>query len=113
MKSLIISGLSSLILSSFISPVLASELAMTSQFKNFNGSSLGPVNLVSLAQQGFFTDQGIPSHLTLGLQIQSGKIDAKTLVKGAIAAGRLSPDTINDDNYLSQVEFELSQLDLG
>ncbi len=111
MKGLILSGLSSLVLGSFVSPVFASELAMTSNISYSNQASVGPVNLVSLAREGFFTTQGIPSHLELILAVDSGKIDAESLVKGAISAGRLSPDTLNNSAYLSQVQFELSQLD--
>ncbi len=111
MKTFIVSGLSSLIFGSFISSVFASELAMTSNSQTANQPFLGAVTLVGLANQGFLADQGIPSHLALGFAVKSGKIDGYTLVKAAIESGRLSPDTINNATYLSQVQLELSQLD--
>ena len=110
MKGLIISGLSSLLLGSFISPVMADEVAMASKVQSFNSPSVGPVTLVGLAAQGFLANQGIPSHLELDFAVKSGRIDAESLVQGGIAAGRLAPNTINNSAYLSQVQFELSQI---
>ena len=74
-------------------------------------SYVSPINLVNHAYGGTFNEQGVPSHIGLSLAIKSGKVDAETLVKSAISAGRLSSETLNNDLYLSAVNFELSQLD--
>ncbi|MDJ0842755.1 hypothetical protein [Crocosphaera sp.] len=112
MKSLIITGLSSLLLGSFFTPVNANEvMAVNSMIEQNSITYLSPVNLVSHGRGGTFSEQGIPSHIRFSLGIKSGKIDAESLVKAAIEAGRLSSDTINDSAYLSSVQFELSRLD--
>lgn len=72
--------------------------------------NLEPVTLVQLAYQGYFADQGIPSHAALKTAIASGEVDAETLVKSAIAKGRLSANTINDDGYLNIVRTQLEDL---
>lgn len=69
-----------------------------------------PVTLVQLAYQGYFADQGIPSHAALKTAIASGKVDAETLVRSAISKGRLSANTINDDGYLNIVRTQLENL---
>ena len=89
MKGFIITGLSTLVLGSF----------------------LAPVNLVNHARGGTFSEQGIPGYISLSLAVKSGQIDAETLVKTAIKTGRLSSEILNNNLYLSAVDFELSQLD--
>ncbi len=112
MKSLIITGLSSLVLGSFFAPVNANEvMAVNSTVEQNTMSYLSPVNLVSHGRGGTFREQGIPSHVRFSLGIQSGQVDAQSLVNAAIEAGRLSSEAINNSAYLSSVEFELSQLD--
>lgn len=112
MKSLIITGLSSLVLGSFFTPVNANEMmAVNSTFEQNQMSYLSPVNLVSHGRGGTFREQGIPSHIGFSLAIRSGKVDAQSLVKAAIEAGRLSSATLNNSSYLSNVQFELSRLD--
>ncbi|MGK7955460.1 MAG: hypothetical protein AB4063_09395 [Crocosphaera sp.] len=112
MKSLIITGLSSLVLGSFFAPVNANEvMAVNSTVEQNTMSYLSPVNLVSHGRGGTFQEQGIPSHVRFSLGIQSGKVDAESLVNAAIEARRLSSEAINNSAYLSSVEFELSQLD--
>lgn len=112
MKGLIITGLSSLVLGSFFTPVNANEImAVNSTLEQNQIAYLSPVNLVSHGRRGTFREQGIPSHISFSLAIKSGQVDAESLVNAAIQAGRLSSDTLNNLSYLSQVQFELSQLD--
>ena len=112
MKGFIITGLSTLVLGSFLAPVNATEVvAVNSNIEQTKMSYVSPVNLVNHARGGSFSEQGIPSHISLSLAVKSGKVDAETLVKTAIYAGRLSSETLNNDLYLSAVNFELSQLD--
>jgi hypothetical protein len=72
--------------------------------------NLEPVTLVQLADQGYFADQGIPSHGALKTAIASGEVDAETLVRSAISKGRLSANTINDTGYLNIVRTQLENL---
>ncbi len=112
MKSFIITGLSTLVLGSFLTPVNATEVvAVNSNIEETRMSYVSPVNLVNHARGGSFTEQVIPSHIGLSLAVKSNKIDAETLVESAISAGRLSSSTLDNSRYLSAVEFELSRLD--
>lgn len=112
MKGLIITGLSSLILGSFLAPVNANEIiAVSSTIEENTISYLSPVNLVSHGKGGTFNAQGIPSYVRFSLGIKSGKVNAESLVKAAIEAGRLSSEALNNSTYLSDVQFELSQVD--
>lgn len=72
--------------------------------------NIEPVTLVQLAYQGYFADQGIPSHAGLKTAIAAGEVDAETLVRSAINKGRLSANTINDDGYLNIVRTQLENL---
>ncbi|MGK7880365.1 MAG: hypothetical protein AB4060_09740 [Crocosphaera sp.] len=112
MKGFIITGLSSLVLGSFLTPVNATEIvAVNSNIEENRMSYVSPVNLVNHARGGTFSEQGIPGYIRLSLAVKSGQIDAETLVKTAIEAGRLSSEILNNNLYLSAVDFELSQLD--
>jgi hypothetical protein len=63
-----------------------------------------PVNLVGIGYQGFLVDQGIPSGAKFISDIENGDLTAEMLVQSAIEKGRLSPDKLNDHNYLSSVK---------
>ncbi len=108
----VLAALSSLVLGSLSSPVLAESVAFNPNTQSRQiAYQTQPVNLVSIASQGFFTDQGIPQGALLLNAVKSGKVTAESLVKAAIAQGRLSADTLNDRSYLSVVERELNSLD--
>lgn len=110
MKRLMISTLSALVLSSVATPVFAGEMAAISDGKH-HVQEITPINLVVLADRGFFRDQGIPSGFSLIHAVKTGRIDARNLVEVAIANNRLTPDTLNDTGYLSVVQMELEDLD--
>ena len=112
MKGLVIAGLSSLVLGSFFAPVNATEtVAVMSTIEQNETAYLSPVNLVSHGRGGSFSEQGIPGYVRFSIGIKTGKINAESLVKAAIDAGRLSSETLNNSNYLSNVQFELSRVD--
>jgi hypothetical protein len=69
---------------------------------------LTPFNLVSLAYQGEYRTQGIPGFGSFKTGISSETITAKDLVKAAIDANQLTPDTQTDRGYLNAVEQQLS-----
>ena len=73
-------------------------------------SYLQPFDLVSLAYQGGLKQQGIPSGGTLIFERQNRKIVGEDLVRAAINANKLPPQTLNDQNYLSAVRAELTSL---
>ncbi|MEA5512171.1 hypothetical protein VB715_20565 [Crocosphaera sp. UHCC 0190] len=109
MKNLILGSLSVALLSSIVAPAMASEEVAA---VNLNGSrnvasELSPVNLVQLAYQGYFSDLGIPSHGGFKSALTAKKIDAETLVRCAIAKGRLSSNALQNQYYLDILNIEL------
>jgi hypothetical protein len=72
-----------------------------------------PFNLVFLGYQGFFESQGIPSNGAFVSAIQSHRVTAEDLVRGAIAQGKLPKDTLNDEEYLNVVELQLEDFASG
>ena len=112
MKGVIVAGLSSLVLGGFFAPVNANEtVAVMSIIEQNNTAYLSPINLVSHGRGGTLSEQGIPGYVRFSLGIKSGKVNAESLVKAAIEAGRLSSEALNNSNYLSNVQFELSRVD--
>ena len=123
MKRLLTSTLSALSLVAIVSPGFAQDIAMLKQYPtkiekiNQERTALqnipntmnqtSPVNLVGIGYQGFLREQGIPSGGRFIDGIKSGKITAEVLVQSGIDNGRLSLDTLNDQNYLSAVKSAL------
>jgi len=99
MKRILLSSLSILVLSSTIAPVVEAQSKQTSLF-----------NLVHLARQGFFQKQNIPSHGAFCSAVTSKKVQAKDIVKAAIANHRLSPETLNDKAYVKRVEGTMRRM---
>jgi hypothetical protein len=71
-------------------------------------TQLTPFNLVSLAYQGEYRTQGIPGFGSFQSATSSKTITAKDLIKAAIDANQLTPDTQTDRGYLNAVEQQLS-----
>ncbi|HEY9670082.1 MAG TPA: hypothetical protein V6D11_01380 [Waterburya sp.] len=69
-----------------------------------------PFNLVFLAFHGFFEQEGIPSSMTLVSAYVKGKVTAKDLVKIAISMNRLPSNTLDDQNFINQVDTQLKSL---
>lgn len=102
MKRLIIGTLSALFLSAVVAPVVrAGTVEVT------------PAQLLSLAENGYLQDQGIPRASTLINEYQSGRITARDLVQAAIRDGRLTPDVINNHEYLNAVVQQAHELYQG
>ncbi len=73
-------------------------------------ASTGPVNLVSLAYQGFLRDQGIPRAGTLSRASRFGRVRAVDLVEAGVEAGLLPASTLDDQGYLIAVRGALRDL---
>ncbi|MBD2329243.1 hypothetical protein [Alkalinema sp. FACHB-956] len=69
-----------------------------------------PVTLVQLAQQGYLTQQGIPSNGDLVYAVQIGRITPETLVQAGIQAGQVPSDTLQNEAYLNVVREQLRDL---
>lgn len=110
MKRQLLVSLSALTLSFSGAPALAQKITAVNFNSNNSNTQITPFNLVSRSYQGSFSNQGIPSYGALTSSIQSGKITAQDLVESAIASGRLAPETINDREYLHQVQSHLTRV---
>ncbi|MGL5871117.1 MAG: hypothetical protein ACRC2R_01905 [Xenococcaceae cyanobacterium] len=77
---------------------------------NANATQTTPINLVNLARNGYFQEQGIPSHSALRIAIASGQVNAETLIKAAVEENRISPETINDEGYVNSVNMKLDRM---
>ncbi|MEH2084449.1 MAG: hypothetical protein V7K89_32120 [Nostoc sp.] len=75
-----------------------------------NVSYIKPFNLVYLAYQGGFKQQGVPSGGALISEGQRGNITAKDLVKAAINARKLPTQFLNNQDYISAVSSQLGIL---
>ena len=73
-------------------------------------SEVTPHDLVFQGYQGRLKSEGIASYATFRQAVFLGKVDAQTLVKGAVAQGKLDPSKANDQTYLNEVKSYLSLL---
>ena len=90
MKKILFGSIGALVLAAIPMSSVAAEIA--------------PVDLVFQGYQGRLASEGIPGYGAFKQAVYLGKIDAETLVKGAVAQGRLSNSTANDESYLRRVE---------
>jgi hypothetical protein len=74
---------------------------------NTANPKITPFALVSLAYQGEYRMQGIPGFGSLHSAYSSKTVTAKDLVKAAIGANQLNPDTQTDRSYLNAVNLQL------
>ena len=95
MKSLIFGSLSMLVVA------IANPL---------NANAATPFNLVNLARNGYFQEQGIPSHLALTKAIASERIKGEDVVKAAIEINRIPAERLNDSSYVRSVNQKLDSL---
>lgn len=106
MKRFLLGVLSVFFLSTLSIPSIRAE---TNSGENVN--RLEPFYLVHLGYQGYFEKQGIPSHGAFLVAIKSRKVTPITLVQSAITRGRLSPETLNDQVYLTHVANQLQLIE--
>lgn len=114
MKRLILGTLSFLLLSTATVPVIRAETqAINSATLNQTpelAKQITPFELVSLANQGYLSEQGIPSSMALISAYQMGTVRAEELVEAAIRANKLSSHFATDRGYLNTVESLLRTL---
>lgn len=69
-----------------------------------------PVDLVSLARQGYLAQQGIPSGGDLTFAAQANQITPEEIVQAGVKAGRVAPESLQDQGYLNVVANQLYDL---
>ncbi|GAB4187861.1 MAG: hypothetical protein Fur006_28010 [Coleofasciculaceae cyanobacterium] len=121
MNRLILGSLSVLLLSTTTVPDVKAEVTTTPMAQApvatepmperiATRMAVTPFNLVFLAFHGFFEKEGIPSSMSLVSAYVRGKVTANDLVKIAIAMNRLPSSTLNNRNYINQVDAQLKSL---
>ncbi len=114
MKNLIIGTLSVMLVSGVAAPAVLAESPQNVPNMRSNTSTsdyqISPFDLVYMAYQGYFKNQGIPSAQALIYGYRTGDIDARDLVSSAVRANRLSSEMLADDDYLSAVDNQLNNL---
>lgn len=114
MKNLIIGGLSLMLVSGVAAPAVLAESLQSSPDMRSNTSTstyqIAPFDLVYMAYQGYFKNQGIPSAQALIYGYRTGDIDARDLVSSAVRANRLPSQMLADDDYLNAVDNQLNNL---
>jgi hypothetical protein len=73
-------------------------------------SQITPFNLTYIAYQGYFKDQGIPSAGGLIDAIVSKRIVAQDLIRAAVTIHQLSVQTLDDRDYISNLEGQMKGL---
>jgi hypothetical protein len=107
MKRFILSGLSMILFSAIAAPVQA-QPADSSNQRTVAG--VAPFNLVSLANQGYFQDEGIPKYSRLMAAYRNGQVTSENIIQAAIDTGRLSEEKLDDSGYRLAVQYQLDNL---
>lgn len=116
MQRFILAGLATLTLSTAIAPAVKAEPTAANPYLVSTSSAvsqLTPVQLVLLANQGYFKAQGIPSSALLTSEYNLGAISAQDLVESAVQANQLSPQTAKDARYVTAVDNQLRAINLN
>ncbi|BAY40457.1 hypothetical protein NIES2111_48410 [Nostoc sp. NIES-2111] len=71
-------------------------------------SYLQPFNTAFLAYEGGLKAEGIPSGSALISEYQTGNLSTLDIVKAAVRANKVSADVLNNQDYLSAVESQLT-----
>jgi hypothetical protein len=95
MKRSIFAGISMLVVA-IASPLSANATSQTT-----------PSNLAYLARNGYFQEQNIPSHSALSTAITRGQVNAENLIEAAVEENKVTPETLNDEDYIDSVETKL------
>jgi hypothetical protein len=114
MKRLILASLSALFLAStYTSAATAQHVAINSTTLSSSPTirQLTPFNLVSLANQGYFQSQGIPSSGGLIAAYSVGRVTAEDIVRSAVATHWLPSQVLSDRGYMSAVNAQLNDLE--
>lgn len=118
MKRLIFGGLSALVMAAGFASVVEAKpvtsnprIAVSpSHSTDSTWTRTQPFNLVHLAYQGFFENEGIPMGGRFLNDYREGQITAADLVQVGIKTNRLPAETQDDREYIHAVELQLDGL---
>jgi hypothetical protein len=63
-----------------------------------------PNEIFNLARNGYFREEGIPSHSGLIIAYRFGDVTAQDLINAAIEQNRLSPETLEDEGFIRALD---------
>lgn len=69
-----------------------------------------PFQLVNMAYEGAFVEQGVPGHLQLEQDYTTGRIRPRDLVMAAVQAGDLPESRLQDQGYINAVRSQMRSL---
>ncbi|MBD2463581.1 hypothetical protein H6G89_21500 [Oscillatoria sp. FACHB-1407] len=98
MKRLLIAAVSAMVLT-----VGLSMEAQASEMSLKEANEVTPDEIFNLARNGYFEDEGIPSHGGLISAYKLGNVTAEDLVSAAIEQNRLSPETLQNRRFVRAV----------
>lgn len=101
--------MSAIVFTSVIGQSLVSLPALA-QAAPSNSSRLSPYDVIFLAYQGYFREQGIRGYGAFVEECYQGQLSAKRIVEAAIQAKRLPAETINDLAYIQSINSNLLSL---
>ena len=111
MKNLIIGSLSLLLISTATAPAVRAEKTVFNPAVTGSTGSyipqITPFNLVNLAYQGNFREQGIPGYSSFRLAYLGNKISALDIVRSAVKANKLPQAALSDKRYINAVANQL------
>jgi hypothetical protein len=111
MKRLILGSLSFLLFAGITATVVQAQTQAINSATSSRALKLAtqvtPFELVTMAHQGYFIEQGIPSYMMLVSDYQRGTLSAKDLVEAGIRANKLSPEFSTDRSFLNAVDLQL------
>jgi hypothetical protein len=114
MKRMILASLPALLLAT--TAILPAQAQISAAEPPSNAETLGmavtPFNLVFLAYQGFFEDEGVPKFASLTQGFEDGSVTPENLIQVAIKMKRLTPDTLTDRSYVASVRHQLRALSM-
>ncbi len=102
MKRMIVIPIATLLFTVSMFPVAAHAQITASQ--------ITPFDLAYIAYQGYFKDLGIPSAGGLIDAIVSKKIVAQDLIRAAVKINQLPVQTLDDREYISNLESQMQGL---
>ncbi len=69
-----------------------------------------PFQLVNMAYEGAFIEQGVPGHLQLEQDYTAGRVRPRDLVMAAVQAGDLPESRLQDEGYINAVRSQMRSL---
>ncbi len=105
MQRIVFGGLTMLLATVVLMPGVKAQTDQTGHIGNAN-----PSQIVSLAERGYFKDQGIPRGNRLSSSFEFGQLTARQVVQAAVTDRRVPASTLEDANFIAAVDAQLHQL---